>query len=470
MPAEVVVAHFDSLVQVIRKASESQETRSANLKTTKVYFSELMRRYPELHDMLRINSRGKVTNEIARDGKEGRRYRSIAGQSWWRDISRDLAPYFGSVRTRQGEYLLFWAIPMMDEQDDKLVGALAVKLDLDECLDGAAKRLGAPLMVTYDGESIYRHQWRNIEDAKSSSFDIKGMEGLAVHYDASTVMSEARESSQAKESAKPAAASESMAATQEAPKAGRRNGIVLILLPILAVIAVGLIVFLYYQINLLLRQRHERLMRQIEARDEEETYRRRPTARFPYPKGAGSSGANASDDGMMAFDGDVTQRIPMPQSSAGTPSGFAQARTPPASPAATVPPAAASPAVSPGGMPPNTPPPPAPDLPPTGPAAPAPSAALSAEDYDRVRQQVLREIMPELRQRMVKELETRRAEMAKNADAFGSEVTMLLHELIGKISEMGDNATGIQTAVAATVRELNTVVGRYRSQQPRQPG
>jgi len=477
-PAEAIVAHFDSLEREIWDIAESSEARSSSLKTTGAYFSELMREYPEFHDILRINSRGKVTNEIARDGKEGRRYRSVATQGWWRDVRRKVEPYYGNVRTRRGEYLLFWAVPMIVKDDDgdrHVAGALAVKLELDKCVKAAADRIGAAYMVTFDDRPIYRHKWGNADDPESSGFDINGMSGLAIHYDGSAVVADKETEPSSEPSAAAAAPTKEGADDAVAPK-GKKKSIVLVLLPILIVIAIALIVFLGYQIKVLLHQRHERLMRQIEARDEEENLRRRPTARIPHPK---SSGGASPEGGFMGFEGDVTQRIPMPEGVLGAPAQVTQPPPPPGAPSGQT---TAAPSALSAGAPPGAPPSPSQPPDPTspgassGPAAYSPQAASPAQqpaeapssgpspgEYEQIRQQVLQEIMPEVRKRMVKELDARQAEMAKNADAFGSEVTMLLHDLIGRISEMGDNATGIQDAVASTIRDLNGVVSRYRS-------
>ncbi|MBD3240211.1 MAG: hypothetical protein GF331_06460, partial [Chitinivibrionales bacterium] len=160
-PETAIVAHFDSLERVIEKIADDDQARSSNLRTTTAFFKKLMGRYSEIHDLLRINSRGKVTNELARDGKVGKRYRSVARQSWFSDVGPGKEPYYGMVKTRRGRYMLFWAMPILI--DGRSGGAILAKLDLNECLEGAARRADGPFRVYYDGRRVFSHDWDAVD-------------------------------------------------------------------------------------------------------------------------------------------------------------------------------------------------------------------------------------------------------------------------------------------------------------------
>ena len=80
MPVETITAHVDSLDTMLQQAARSSELRSSSLKVTDRYLQTYLRRHTEVSEMLRINSKGKVTSEVVRTGKPGQRYRSVATQ------------------------------------------------------------------------------------------------------------------------------------------------------------------------------------------------------------------------------------------------------------------------------------------------------------------------------------------------------------------------------------------------------
>ncbi len=461
-PVTALVAHFDSLEHVVEQIAENERARSSNLRTTTAFFKKLMARYPEFHDLLRINSRGKVTNEQARDGKVGRRYRSVARQSWFRTVGPGKEPYYGKVRTRRGRYFLFWAVPIL--LDGRSGGAILAKLDLDECLEGAASRVGGPFRIYYDGRRVFSHEWRGVDDAETARFDINGMEGLSVKYDAAAMQvaaaAPAKKPAPAKkkpaaaksEAATPAAKSESTPKEAEPVKQtgkdkGKSNVLGLIIFPVLIVIAVVLIIYLYRLVTNAVNAQHERLMRQIDGEGPDvgpasgppmppSSSGAHPRHETPPPQNAPSPTPAPAAAPVGVDPMGVTQPIPFPPPGAQRPrsgGGQAQAQTQASR---------SAPAAGPAG----------------GGGAP-----ISVDDYEKIRDQVRRETVPQIRRELESEFEAKRKEVEKRSEAFGGEITMHLHQLIGKISEMGDDPTGLTNTVAATIHELNATVNRYRS-------
>lgn len=469
VPSAAAVAHFDSLEATILDIVSDDQTRSTSLRTTTRYFNKLLKAYPEIHDILRINSKGKVTNEVARDGKVGRRYRSVAGQRWFRAVGPGMEPYYGKVRTRRGRYMLFWAMPILVENSrgsDVSGGALLVKLDLAACFEGAATRIDRPFRVYFDNKRIYSHQWRDIDSYESSHFDIKGMDGLTIRYersgDAPVAEPEPAEQSADDEAAaddetveEKTKGEEPTAVTPAGEEPEKRSGLLLIFIPMLLVIAAVLIVFIVIKVREAMHLRNEQLMAQIDAGDS--PTREPATTRIPNPNASPVGAPPQPADGPSEVGYDpmgATQPIPM-GGGAGPMGADPMGVTQPI------------PMPLPGG--PAKPPKPEPPKPavPSGPPTSPPGTlsagtTLSIDDYEKVRQQLRNELTPQIKEQLQKALDSERAEIKKGAEAFGSEVTMLLHDLIGRISEMGDDPTGLTATVAATIHELNGLVNRYR--------
>jgi hypothetical protein len=103
---------------------------------------------------------------------------------------------------------------------------------------------------------------------------------------------------------------------------------------------------------------------------------------------------------------------------------------------------------------------------PSGPTrALASGASVSVDDYEKVRQQIRNEVLPEIRQQLQNEFELFRKEVERDAEGLSTETQMLLHQLIGKLSEMGDDSTGIVNTVSATIHELHLSLQHFKEQQ-----
>lgn len=450
-PPKVVSAHFDSLESLLAEIAADAKTRSSNLRTTSAYFQSLMDTYPEFHDLLRINSKGTVTNEVARDGKKGRKFRSVARQSWFTEVVQRSEPYYGKVRTRQGDYLLFWAVPMTvktSSGSERSIGAVLAKIDLDQALRGAATRADAPLKIAFEGSGLFSANWDGATSGVTKTIDIQGMENLAVSFVqpvSENKPADAPVAEKPTDSEQPSKLAQALEQTTE-PQAPARGRLILTLVvvgSVLVVLSLGWVVAIRFA--------HARKMKKIEEELESDSYTG-PSGSTPTKlPGQGS-------DGMLADAATVVMKrsdLPITPPSNTT----MQSGQPAAAPTPPPPPRAA-----PSGPFPQAPaptPPPMQSPPSQQPVSAA--GAVPAGDLARVRDQLRNEIIQEVRAQMDAQFQRFRTEVKNEAEAFTSQAMITLQELIGKLSQSDGDPMNVITTVSNSMKELSTTIDQYRS-------
>ncbi len=450
-PPQEIEAHFDSLESVVAEVAADAKTRSSNLKTTGAYFNEVMGEYPEFHDLLRINSKGIVTNEVARDGKVGAKYRSVARQNWFTEVVRKNAPYYGRVRTRQGAYLLFWAVPMTVKTRsgrERSVGALLAKIDLVAALNGAAQRAGAPLEIQYDGTNLLSHKWKSNIEASNSRIDVQGMEGLSVAYASSpkpasetiTNQRPEQDASPAKAPSKTANAVKEVTETKE-PSRSRLITTLVVAGSILLLLSILWAVFT--------RVAHTRRMKKIERELEAESSTESKTAPPPPPPPSGSL-TNAGNEGLLSDAATVVMKrsdLPMDKPTEQfIPPAQQQYANPSFAPPASTPPLGASGSLQ----------------SPTAVPQTHPSTGISQRELFALKDEIRKEVVEEVRAQMAAQFQLFRREVKDEAEAFTSQAMVTLQDLIGRLSQSDGDPVNVITTVSNTMKELSSTIERYR--------
>jgi hypothetical protein len=156
----------------------------------------LLRQFIRDHEaivaIMRTNSKGKVVNEIVRNGEAGELYRDISGQAWYRKTSA-LRPYFSKIRMADKSVQLLWSLPIRIRQSgsERFGGALMVRIDPVNCFETVAMAYGQPFEVFAGATRLYSYQWRSTYAAALTPVTIHGLSGAMLHSQKEEAMAEA---------------------------------------------------------------------------------------------------------------------------------------------------------------------------------------------------------------------------------------------------------------------------------------
>jgi hypothetical protein len=130
----------------------------------KLFVKELKRHQP-FYAFIRTNSKGRVVAEMVRGDKENPKNRNISDQTWYKEVSRNLEEYQGSVLEDNGRYYLFWSKPLLKYSGTThkkiFSGAVAVKIDLWDCFREISENTANPFWVRLNKRSLFSNKWKN---------------------------------------------------------------------------------------------------------------------------------------------------------------------------------------------------------------------------------------------------------------------------------------------------------------------
>ncbi len=180
---EEISAHFASLDTALRELSEAREMRVRNISEANGPLEQYMDRYPEVIAVLRINSNGKVVNEIVRKGRPGKKFRDVSSQSWFSTVSA-LEPYYGYLETRGEKMYLFWSRPIKVESgsDYRSGGAVVAKIRLNEALNSVRDKVESAFRILVENRAQYSHDWEKGANYEEQSLRIRGLPETTLQY------------------------------------------------------------------------------------------------------------------------------------------------------------------------------------------------------------------------------------------------------------------------------------------------
>jgi hypothetical protein len=238
------------------------------------------REYPEIAALMQVNSKGKVINELVRNGRPGKKYRNVSSQSWFGEVAR-LKSYYGYIETRGGGVYLFWCEPIRlgNRSSFRSGGALVAKIDLRKALGRAARQITHPFVVTYEGKSIYSRAWKDAYTPQKTTLNLSGISNLALIGQKASIASQ--EKNEEKTAAAPAPQKSGETAAQKgaetsspqaeaqgepAPKTGNPLPIVIVIVLLVAAGVIITRVILGVQ-----KKRHEQLLAELDGTESSST-------------------------------------------------------------------------------------------------------------------------------------------------------------------------------------------------------
>ncbi|MBD3240855.1 MAG: hypothetical protein GF331_09740 [Chitinivibrionales bacterium] len=268
-PLNEIETFFNEYDKSLSELASDPDIVNGSVAAVRQRLASYMERRDALHTLMRINSSGKVINESVRDGKPGRKNRSVARQSWYTTVADNLEPYYGYVKPARGPLMLFWAKPLRVDDKGKVRsgGALLAKIDLADAIQKASRSLDVPFTVLWDGDNLLAHKGGAPDDADAVALTINGIEDLTFRGPPAAVAGASAAAIGDKPKPGPAASpAENTPGESEPGTSLAGNNRMRLVFAVLAGVVVLLIVLIWALVHSS-RKNHERLMREIDGTD-----------------------------------------------------------------------------------------------------------------------------------------------------------------------------------------------------------
>ncbi len=222
-----------------------QDIASYGIKQAKGPMDKMLQDHPGINNIIRINSKGKVLNESVREGKPGKPNRNLSRQKWFRKI-KNLKPYYSKLKTRKGDLLLFWCIPIRITKsgNERCGGAIITRIDLKRSFNALSKKTNSPFQVFQKDEQLFSNSWDKSFNVTTLPLTIKGLNNLQINVKKITKVA-------------------AVTPTVPAKKIKKTSKINLIVILLFVIIALAL-VFLWIILKINFKKKQEDLIRRIE--------------------------------------------------------------------------------------------------------------------------------------------------------------------------------------------------------------
>ncbi len=248
--------------------------------------------FPGIELLIWVNSKGVVVNEVVRNGKPGRPHRNLSRQKWYANIKK-LKPYYSKLKTRKGNYKLFWCEPIRIKRSrgDRSGGAIVTKIDLRRSFDTVAKKISTPFRVILEGKPIYSHAWKSSYDSTAVPLVLKGIEDLQV-------------SAHGKKPAPPPAAA------AKPPEEKKRSPFFTVKRIIVFASLIVVFIILSIIVKAVVRMKHEALIRRIEGDEPVDTSFDKPPENGPAGDDVRTAQPDLPQKGQQFVPGSTGARTP----------------------------------------------------------------------------------------------------------------------------------------------------------------
>jgi hypothetical protein len=179
--ASFVTEHFTRLEKDLADLAD-QPQMEGTVDEARPIVRKFIQSRPEIVSLMRVNSKGKVVNEIVRNGKAGTLYRDISKQEWYRHTLR-IASFHGLSTTESNRMALLWSKPIRTSKDGKVGfgGAVLATIDLMAGFTRIAGANNRPYEVTRNSASIYSFNWIPGITATATKAEIKGLGEIVIN-------------------------------------------------------------------------------------------------------------------------------------------------------------------------------------------------------------------------------------------------------------------------------------------------
>jgi len=436
-PADLIADNFDNLETVLSDLAGRRDVRLGKPRAVDGILANTIKKFPAFQTLMRINSTGKVINEVVREGTPGERYRNVGRQGWFTVAGERMESYHGYVKS-DDDYLLFWVKPLKSRRSNgsyKSAGALLAKIDIGRVLEKVAPTLSLPFTLIFDKETIFRYNWSPSVKHKSIPLSLKGMEECTILMGTQPV------SSGKKLTDAPASKSASKeGASDNAEERAGLNGMqrdtsvsIMTFVPLMVIGGVLILgIFLVLHIKKKVREKHEALIREIEGIEEPAVPKKKEARKkTKQVKKKKKSSGMEEDEFVFALPEETDQSTLQ-----APPTQRMQTPQPTEQPAPAAPEAQQTGMYTPAaGIQANT------SDQRTPPPAPSPDA------MHQMRQQVYQELLPQVRRQVEQEFDAMKKDVVTRARIFARTVQTHLDQLSEKMARAENNYNDLQSAV-----------------------
>lgn len=170
--------YFSTLSESFNTIASSRVLRKTRLYSMDRFFVASLKRHQTIYSFIRTNSKGVIISEVIRGQNPERNFRKVRDQKWFNFVQQNQEDYHTLIKIKEtGRYYLLWCKPVL-KGNKYFVGAVAVKIDLWDCIHKISSRIDEPFLIRIGSKSLYSYKWKNIDSYDKVPLDISGAKNI----------------------------------------------------------------------------------------------------------------------------------------------------------------------------------------------------------------------------------------------------------------------------------------------------
>jgi hypothetical protein len=142
------------------------------------FFESVLKKIPSIATLMRINSNGKVINEISSDNAEFK-MRDVSDQRWFLHAKNTRSSYYGTTRDSSGTTLFFWAWPII-ANDSMFNGVITAKIKPSGILAMATVDPETPIGLFLNSQVVYKQNYSIIGAVISDTIPLSSISNIII--------------------------------------------------------------------------------------------------------------------------------------------------------------------------------------------------------------------------------------------------------------------------------------------------
>lgn len=185
IPFQLFASDAGDISTIIRKMDDrfsgiasTKKIGTMGVDSMNTFFETVLKKIPSIATLMRINSNGKVINELSSDNAEFK-MRDVSDQRWFLHAKNTKSSYYGTTRDSSGTTLFFWAWPII-ANDSMFNGVITAKIKPSGILTMATVDPETPIGLFLNSQVVYKQNYSIIGTFRSDTIALSSISNIII--------------------------------------------------------------------------------------------------------------------------------------------------------------------------------------------------------------------------------------------------------------------------------------------------
>jgi hypothetical protein len=185
IPFQTLASDASDIATIIQKMDDrfsgiasTKKIGTMGVDSMNTFFETVLKKIPSIATLMRINSNGKVINEISSENGDFK-MRDVSDQRWFLHAKNSRSSYYGTTRDSSGTTLFFWAWPII-ANDSVFNGVITAKIKPSGILAMATVDPETPIGLFLNSQVVYKQNYAIIGANRADTISLSSVSNIII--------------------------------------------------------------------------------------------------------------------------------------------------------------------------------------------------------------------------------------------------------------------------------------------------